>query len=637
MEDFISPLTPAALVPDSELPRSQQYQDVYFNPSAPIAESQFVFIENTQLNERFHKSRGPYRILETGFGTGLNFLLACRTFLSTQASFSPSAQSHLHFVSVEKHPLPHATFTAQVDRFLREPTLKTPSLADIGQRLTQQYPPLIPGTYRLVWPEHRITLTLLWQDALEALKHFSGTIDTFFLDGFAPSKNPDLWSEAVFLQLARVANPEANFATFTSAGHVRRGLASVGFSVAKRPGFQHKREMLVGKISKTDATPPLFKTPLKQAPKITIVGAGISGCATAHRLATAGYYVTLIDTAPQVAAKASGNSKAALQTPLTLFKSTFNEFQHSSAYFSTSNIHALAPTQVPLATTGVIQLPGNPREKKRFAKIQQHKLWPDDWEQIVDAESASHIANTQIDSSGLYYPRALLIPAAELCQALAQHPNIELILNRSFSLTANTEALESSTLKNSDITILCTAFHTQQLLPEMALHLKPIRGQITELPCTPESAALTTILSGKNYLLPKTSPQETSQILGATYHLNNSDDTYLPEENTENLAKLYDLSPKIARAYAQIDPTTLQGRAAVRTQSRDYLPLVGPIEPLGFKGGLLVNCGLGSRGFTHAWICADILLSYLEGTPFAISESLRKAIHPERFQLKTKH
>ncbi len=633
IDSCITPLIPAKLDPNAQFPKSLEYQDVYFNPNHPIEESLYVFIHNTHLERRLGETQGRLRILETGFGTGLNFLLACNTFFKHQQATSQTTQPQLHYITIEKHPLTQAHFKTQLNQLLLNPSLSNTPSKMIGNRLVRHYPPLIPGRYRLVWPEYNISLTLLWQDALEALSQFSGYIDTFFLDGFSPQKNPAMWSDALFSQMARIAAPNANFATFTAAGQVRRGLQAAGFSVSKRPGFQHKREMLAGYI-----TPPTQNSTFSKSPKLSqsrhkktlVVGAGISGCSTAHRLASAGYHVALTDSETQIAAKASGNARAALQTPLSIFKGCFNEFQHNSSYFSASNLEALTPSSVHLPNTGMIQFPGNPREEKRFNKIRQHKLWPEAWEQVVSPEQASDIANTTIENTGMYYPKAHLIPAAELCQALCQHPNIDVRLNTLFS----THTIEQA-LNDYDHIILCTAFHTQQLLPQLALNLLPIRGQLTELPCTPESEALTTILSGKNYLLPKMASSDSVQILGATYYPNNADDSLKPKEHQENINYLPLLSPKIAQAYRNIATDSLQGRTAIRTQSRDYLPLVGPIEQLGFNSKVLINCGLGSRGFTHAWICADILLSYLAGAPFAISKTLQQAIHPERFQLKT--
>lgn len=620
-KDLIAPLTQASLAEDLAAPLNLNYQDIYFNAQSPIEESQFVFIKGTQLNERLMQTRGLFQILEIGFGTGLNFLLACRTFIqNNDKTFSntvdPKNRPTLHYVSIEKHPIPKSAFRSLLSKLISTEALASPKLHNISHRIMTHYPPPIPGTYQILFPNMNISLTLLWRDALSAISNLYGTVDAFFLDGFAPNKNPDLWTTDIFQHLARLAAPNATLATFTAASQVRKGLEKTGFNIQKIKGFGHKREMITGTFPHQTRPPTSSLTSCKN---IHVIGAGIAGCTTAYRLASAGYQVTLFDAAHKIAAKASGNPMAALQTPLSIFNSDFNEFQHTSAYFAVSNLDILAANLTNQSSslfqhTGMIHFPCNTREIKRLEKIKDAPLWPEEWQCYVTQSEASDLAKCRVTSDGLFYPKALTVKAEALCQALSQHPNIQLQLNTPLN-----------TFDNNALTILCTAYGTQSLLPQHPLNLIPIRGQLTQLPKTSLTETLNTILSGQSYLLP-CEASHTHHTLGATYQPNIAHEHLLIEDHAENLKKLAQLTPEIALAFSDTDYRTFQGRAGVRTQSRDYFPLVGSIQQ-----NCLINCGLGSRGYTHAWLCAEIIYRHIQSPNYLMPKTLMNALKADRF------
>jgi tRNA 5-methylaminomethyl-2-thiouridine biosynthesis bifunctional protein len=174
-----------------------------------------------------------FTIIETGFGTGLNFLCATRLWLDTAPP-----EAILHFISVEKFPLTFEDISIALQAWPDLDFVKAPLLA--------QYPSLIGGNETIALFDHRVQLTLLIGDATTELSHIPNKPDAWFLDGFAPAKNPDMWQTALFAQMARLSHHNTTFATFTSAGVVRRGLISAGFAVNKRTGFGKKREMLTG-------------------------------------------------------------------------------------------------------------------------------------------------------------------------------------------------------------------------------------------------------------------------------------------------------------------------------------------------------------------------------------------------------
>ncbi|WP_153110200.1 tRNA (5-methylaminomethyl-2-thiouridine)(34)-methyltransferase MnmD [Propionivibrio limicola] len=227
------PIEPARLLlaPDGT-PFSETYGDVYHSVAGGHAQAQHVFLAGNGLPERW-QGRETFSILETGFGLGLNFMATWLAWKNDAARCRG-----LEFVSVEKHPF-------SVDD-LRVAHSVWPEFAELVAHLHEQWPRLVAGEHRLVLEEGHVTLRLVFGDAVAVLPTLEASVDAFYLDGFSPAKNPDLWSGELFRSLTRLANPGATLATWSVAGHVRQALQAAGFAIEKRQGFAGKRQMLVG-------------------------------------------------------------------------------------------------------------------------------------------------------------------------------------------------------------------------------------------------------------------------------------------------------------------------------------------------------------------------------------------------------
>ena len=214
-------------------PRSKEFDDVYFSADDGLAESEYVFLDGNHLPREW-QGKPRYTICETGFGTGLNFLAAWKRFDETS-----EAGQALDFISFEKFPLD-----------AEEINLHLQPWADVFEaylpKLVGAYPPLMSGYHRIVLAGN-VTLTLVFGDVNEELPRIDGSVDAWFLDGFKPSTNPDMWSETVFAEMERLSHEGTRLATFTAAGQVRRGLADVGFEIKKTKGFGRKRDMIIGR------------------------------------------------------------------------------------------------------------------------------------------------------------------------------------------------------------------------------------------------------------------------------------------------------------------------------------------------------------------------------------------------------
>lgn len=220
---------------DQGRPHSRHYDDVYFAVNEGIEETKHVFLGQTRLAERF-ANLAPHActvIGETGFGTGMNFFCAWQLF--DQHAHS---DARLHFVSVEKYPLDHADMARAVRLW--------PELAAYTEPLLEQYVAVHPGFQQFTFTGGRVTLTLLIGDVLEQLPQLDAQIDVWFLDGFAPAKNPDMWTPELFAQLARLSHPGTVLGTFTTTGWVRRSLVEAGFAMKKVPGIGKKWEVMSG-------------------------------------------------------------------------------------------------------------------------------------------------------------------------------------------------------------------------------------------------------------------------------------------------------------------------------------------------------------------------------------------------------
>jgi tRNA U34 5-methylaminomethyl-2-thiouridine-forming methyltransferase MnmC len=217
-------------------PYSSQFEDVYFSSDNGLQETEYVFLQGNCLAERWQQLPTQYfTIIETGFGTGLNFLCCCQLWLETVPS-----DAILHFISVEKYPLALQDIKAALDLW--------PDLTPYKLAFLAHYPAVLNGESISIFSD-RIRLTLLIGDAVAQLATLNDQTDAWLLDGFAPAKNPEMWQPELFSHMARLSHAGSTFATFTSAGDVRRNLIAAGFKVQKRPGFGKKREMLIGQYS----------------------------------------------------------------------------------------------------------------------------------------------------------------------------------------------------------------------------------------------------------------------------------------------------------------------------------------------------------------------------------------------------
>ncbi|MBQ0712243.1 MAG: bifunctional tRNA (5-methylaminomethyl-2-thiouridine)(34)-methyltransferase MnmD/FAD-dependent 5-carboxymethylaminomethyl-2-thiouridine(34) oxidoreductase MnmC [Porticoccus sp.] len=671
---------------DNGQPISTAFDDVYFNSDNSIDESRYVFMGQNQLPERWNNKPGhSFTIGETGFGTGLNFLVTAKSWLEhTSAEKNPGI---LHFVSVEKFPLSKEDL---------QRTLKLwPELSELADELVQLYPPATPGIHRLQLANKRITLTLMYGEAnpmFASLKcsdhplfHQQGNpvIDAWFLDGFTPVKNPAMWTNELFQTIADLSGPDTTISTFTSACRVQRGLQNAGFDIEKIPGINRKREMLRGtftnseantsKVSESDWSPstfnsrhqpPWYLTPITKKPESAIVlGGGIAGCATARSLAERGIPVTLIERHPQLGQEGSGNPQGILYPKLSTGTSVLARFGltallHASRYHSAFlDSHATKNETVIGSRCGVLVLPASEKDKDKFEQLAE--LFPTDLVQLHEGEQLNQTAGMPLANHfGLFFPTLGWIKPPVACQMLTEHP----LITAQTAEVADIEFQQNgwhardeagNTIATAQVMVIACAFDSSNFSQTSHLPLKKIRGQISRLPTTKQSAALKTVLCGEGYIAPAEGGEHT---LGATYNFGETSAAIRPEDHQINLQQLATTDTAMADTFDPVDIDNLQGRTAFRCTTRDYLPIAGPAPKLesylndyallrknarahipiagNSWPGLYLNIGHGSRGLSYAPICAELLASQICGEVPPLELGLRQAVHPGRFIIR---
>ena len=215
------------------IPWSAAFGDIYHTSDGGLGQVEHVFMAGNGLPLRW-QGRERFTILETGFGLGLSFLATWHAW-----RHDPQRGDKLRFISVEKYPFA----PTDLERLHRD----WPQFAELSAQLVAVWPDLVEGRHELLLDAGRVELTLLLGDALEQLPCLDEQADAIYLDGFAPAKNPAMWSPRLFAELARLAAADCTLATWTVAGQVRRDLQAAGFAVARTQGFGGKRQMLTGR------------------------------------------------------------------------------------------------------------------------------------------------------------------------------------------------------------------------------------------------------------------------------------------------------------------------------------------------------------------------------------------------------
>jgi len=605
------------------------FSDKYYAEEGGLDEARYVYIGQNHLEERFGRSEN-FVVSELGFGTGLNFLATLQLWKKVRSRPSQT----LHYIATELYPLD--------SQAIRQALSPWPSLNTEREELLRVYSPLIfnralhnsferapgPGIHRLNL-ENGVFLTLLIGDSIEMLKRMHFKSDAWYLDGFSPRKNPQMWTMDLFCNIVRLSNQDATFATFTAAGHVRRNLQEAGFDVEKFEGFGRKKEMLKGRLRSSSQSTSKVVTPKKRA---LIVGAGLSGSSTAHELALRHWDIVLVDRQADVAMESSGNPWGMYYPLLTKYRSPLSEFSLQAYDFLLRRLHAseteVLSQEFEPQTHGILQLKRCDKDFDRYTSAMEWISPPPALMTHLAAADVSAIAGIDLHEEGVFFPQAGCLRPADFCRAqIKSQPRIRFIPHCNVStknLTWNSQAqhwiLEApDQVIEADWVIFCNASLVKEFPWSSELSMGVNRGQLCEAKATPRSSKLKTILAGDFYLTPAHNGRH---LLGATYDRENLDLTIRDSDNTE-------LVSRSRRASADLDLTDegiVSSRSAHRASTQTKLPIVGRISSA--PGPLAVNVGHGSRGLVYAPLASQLLADLISEMPVAASHEMIEILKP---------
>ncbi|MBS7072540.1 MAG: bifunctional tRNA (5-methylaminomethyl-2-thiouridine)(34)-methyltransferase MnmD/FAD-dependent 5-carboxymethylaminomethyl-2-thiouridine(34) oxidoreductase MnmC [Haemophilus parainfluenzae] len=640
-------------------PVSDKFDDVYFSNQDGLAETHYVFLEGNQLWEHWvNYQEAHFVIAETGFGTGLNFFAATMLFREFRQKYPDSPLKHLYFISFEKYPLPLDV--------LQQAHLAYPQFSHLAQHLQQHWLNPIQGCYRFHFDE--TTLDLWFGDVAENLPqlgdYMNSKIDAWFLDGFAPSKNPDMWNEQLYQQMFRFTKLQGSFATFTAASAVRKGLENAGFNIKKRKGFGKKRECLSGQKTQeklTALSTPWFHSQQANLSKqdIAIIGGGIASLCTAISLIKRGAKITIYCEDEQTALNASGNKQGAFYPQLSDDNERNIRFYIHAFAYGHQFLQWAIQQQIEFEHEfcGVALCAYSDKTESKLNKIAALNL-PSDLYQSLSQTELSEKVGLPLPFGGGFIPQGAWLAPRQLVQhafAFLEKQGVQIKTSHKVTALSQTEqGWQIKTAENEtfchEVVVLANGHKLTEFEQTQKLPLYPVRGQVSQIPTSANLLKLKTVLCYDGYLTP-VAQAKTSHCIGASHVRDNATREFSLIEQQENQQKIQQNIPEDWTK--EVDTSGNIARIGVRCSVRDLTPMMGavphfsaqqtqyknlfnlrrrkqPIEQAENYPNLYLIGALGSRGLTSAPFLGETLASLIYDEPLPMSEDLIHNLMPNR-------
>ena len=588
------------------IPSDEASGDIYFNRQDPLGESRAVFLSGNDLPARLGAHGAPvHRVGETGFGTGLNFLLLWEAWRQA------GAPRPLSYVSFEQAPLN----PADRQRFLASLRARgARDLAVLGEALTAALPEPLAGWHLMPFEGGRLRLHLYLGDAQTGLEDWlaqreAPAVDAWFLDGFAPKVGPALWQPELLGLLAKASAPGATLGTFTVARTVREGLANAGFVPQKVPGPQsaeggpQKREVLVARLA-----PGLGRRPAPPPSPVTIVGAGLAGTAVALALAEQGVSSQVLEADAAPGGGASANPWALLHPRLPVDEGPRGPFLWMAYRLALSRVRGQAGfVPAPLRQYGELRRP----ERLGKTAARYPMLAP----RLTLAEGAQGPYLALAESGHAHLPQLLstLWPLQARLEGGVRLSALE-GTGQSWRLLDPTGTTRAEGGLEAPLVLAAGA----SLKSLMGLPTGIVGGQLDRFAGAAEANA--PLLTGRGHAF----FDGAGWVVGSSYRHGTADETEQLADRQSNESRL--------RAWTAFLswPRDLGAHqthfAGLRANTPDRAPLIGALG-----SEFWVSTGHASSGLTTAFLGGEIIASALTGAPPVVDQEMLRALSPERF------
>jgi len=622
------PLTPpdAGLDADGHL-RSALYGDVYHSIEGALGQARHVFLRGNGLPGRWRGRRG-FTVCETGFGLGLNFLALWHAWRN-----DPARPARLHMLSIEAHPFARDALAQWLRQLAPEP------LRPLAQQLAAQWPARLPGMHRLEFEGGALTLTLAFGTAAALAPRLRARVDAYFLDGFAPDRNPELWQPALMRELARLAAPGATLATWASAGHVRQALRDAGFEVGKQPGYGGKWHMTVGVLAPRTARAPRDAAWVDARAadgagddEVAVVGGGLAGAGVAHALALRGRRARVIDLAGGQAH--AGHAAAALTPLIARDDNPRARLSRAGSQRALARWAGLPPAAAP-RRCGTLQLERDAGRAAALDETLRQLQLPSDWVRAVAREEAAALAGVPVARGGLFFADGLLVRPGALVAGLLEAAGARLVPGRAAALRRagdGWQVLEADgrVLARARTVVLANAFGAQALLRDSGLldplprvaQMHALAGEVSLLPAAGLDGGPRCIVGGEGYLLPAV---DGWCVAGSTYEHGAAAAQVSAAGQQTILGKAAGLLGGLPAGWAALAPGQSPGWAGWRAVLPGRLPAIGP---LAHAPGIWLAAGYASRGLSWSALAGDLIAACLGDEPLPLEADLLAAVAP---------
>lgn len=560
---------------------SKQFRDIYFAHDGP-AETVRVFIEPANLIERI-RDQPTFSVMEFGFGTGLNFLTLARLVKDSRID------TRIRYISVDNFPLQSTDIARALKPFRHE--------LELVDALLSRLPPRIPGWHRRYFTDPRLELTLCYNDVATALDEFLATdkagIDAWFLDGFAPARNPDMWHPDLFEKMRTVTKTAGTVTTFSAAGQVRRSLQQAGFQVRRVEGRQsQKRHTTLATLEGSGVNPVASPT------SVRVIGGGLAGTTVAQSLARKGVSVELLEREDNVGTATSA-IPAAIQHP---------RLSAADTLLALFRIHAYAHSQAMLkgydavSTIGALHLPDDGMSIERLSDVAT--LIDKDWMYLLGSTETADLIGQSTRSA--WFPKSAIVHGAQLCKELAHHERVQISTTTDYEISTGDVELTTIYATGCDISNHVGAIPIEAIV---------IPGQVDGFSSSQPREPLAHIVAHNGYV----APQHHMLFAGSTYE-------YSPwpegDATRTNRLRIEALFPDVPLEHKSVF-------RANRVVSSDRLPIVGEIA-----NDSWVSWAHGSGGTITAPFAAELIASAMlkEVPPGSIG--IPRLLSPDRFRIR---